>query len=381
MRRSVIISLIFITPLTVHAEVPARLGVPDARAAYLRTKRTQAVLRLVRALLVDGKLAEARKRLEAERRRIERTASPGTLSPDDARLLYFVGIVEEMSGSAGNRDAVFKRVRELTPTDEFTHLLLGKTFERLHREDIAAAEYRKVLSMEPEDSPYDVESLARLSHAAYTTHRHKQAVELFGKLLAMIRRRPGRTYSEEAIAHFEYLRAVSRGYALLAEGEPESWRHALDACERAWRTSPDDIDAPVLGERIARAYPDEAKSVELTRLWRGRSDRVAKVLRRKINAAPGNAVHYNALAWFLAGLDRNHEEGMRAARRAVELEPGEPAYIDTLAECTFRKGDVAGAVRTIRRVVDLHPYANDYYRQQLERFEAALKKSQTAGAP
>ncbi|HUU43705.1 MAG TPA: hypothetical protein VMX57_07990 [Planctomycetota bacterium] len=359
------------------------VAAPDARAAYLRTQRTQVTLRLVRALLVERKLDEVKALLEAESKRIESTVTEGALNPDDAKLLYFLGIVEEMSGAAAKRDAIFTRVRRLTPADEFTHLLLGKTFDDLHREDIAEAEYRRVLWLEPTDSGYDVEALARLAQNAYTVRRHKQAAEFFARLLDAIRRHTGRTYSDEAVNHFEYLHAVSLGWAAMSEPRADNWSDALVHCERAWKLSPDDIDAVVLGEQIARSCLDKAKSVELARLWRARSDRVETGLRRRINAEPHEASGHNALAWFLAEVDRGHDEAIRAAERALELEPAQPAYIDTLAECWFKKGDAAAAVKTIRRVVDVNPWANDYYRQQLERFEATLRKTEPErpGAP
>ena len=105
MRRvAAVILLVSLSAVPVFAETP------DARAVALRTKRTEAVIRLVRGLLIERKLDEARKILESERARIDRTVATRTLSVDDAKMLYFLGIVEEMSGSTVKRDAVFARV-------------------------------------------------------------------------------------------------------------------------------------------------------------------------------------------------------------------------------------------------------------------------------
>ena len=292
-----------------------------------------------------------------------------------------MGIVHEMGGDRGRRDALFETARKLTPADEFTHLLIGKAFDELHREDISEAALVRVLELAPGGSVDDAEALELLTQSAYTNRRYARAAELSGKLLEMLRRTTSLRVREEFFSHFEYLGLVSLGFALLNEKKPGAWREALAKCERAWKLAPTRIDAPILGERIAGRCPDKMRAKELKATWRERSERVAQVLRRSITANPREAHQYNALAWFLAELDRDPDEGIRAARRALELRPGEPAFIDTLAELQFRKGDVRAAIKTIRRVIDVCPYANDYYRRQLDRFEAALKQSKAAGVP
>ena len=61
--------------------------------------------------------------------------------------------------------------------------------------------------------------------------------------------------------------------------------------------------------------------------------------------------------------------GLAHARKAVELEPGNAGYLDTLAEVHFQRGDQAEAIRLMRRCLELTP-DRDYYQRQLKRFQA-----------
>ena len=165
---------------------------------------------------------------------------------------------------------------------------------------------------------------------------------------------------------------------LLETGKPADWAEALKACEAAWRIDPEGMDACILGERLAAACPEEARREGLAAAWRQRSDYVTATLRGAVAASPRDPARYNALAWFYAMLGRQLPEGLQAATRALELKPAEPAFLDTLAEIQARSGDPAAAAKTLRRVTDLNPWANDYYRRQFDRFDAAAKKT---GAP
>jgi len=353
----------------------------DARVVYLQSKRTRTLERLVRVLLSDGKTPEARRLLDGDVKRISALPPEEPLSTDDARLLYLAGVVEELAGAPVRRDELFGTVRRRTPDEEFTHLLLGKTFAGLHRRDIAEAELRKVLALGPEGSVQDAEALERLAHAAWVNREYTGSADFFARLLKLLRTTRLLEVPEQMLAGCEYMSLVSRGHALLEEGRPETWQTGLELCERAWRLSPLRIDAPVLGERLAARCPEAARREELAKTWRDRSERLAESLRRAVRASPRDAHNHNGLAWLFAELGRNHDEGIRAVKRALELRPAEPAFIDTLAELQFKKGDVRAAVATIRRVTDLYPFANDYYRRQLERFEAALQKPESPGAP
>ena len=55
------------------------------------------------------------------------------------------------------------------------------------------------------------------------------------------------------------------------------------------------------------------------------------------------------------------DEAIGWCRRAAELGPADPRHAYTLAFYQHLGGDAPGAVRTLRRLVDLHPGYGDAY--------------------
>lgn len=76
----------------------------------------------------------------------------------------------------------------------------------------------------------------------------------------------------------------------------------------------------------------------------------------------------NGLAWTMANCNRDLDEALTHATKAVEVAPKMAGYIDTLAEVHFRKKDRPKALELMKQCVALDP-ANPYFRKQLVRFE------------
>lgn len=76
----------------------------------------------------------------------------------------------------------------------------------------------------------------------------------------------------------------------------------------------------------------------------------------------------NSQAWMMVNCNRDLDEALAHAKKAVELAPKAAGYIDTLAEIHFRKKDRVKALELMKQCSALEP-ANPYYRKQLERFE------------
>lgn len=76
----------------------------------------------------------------------------------------------------------------------------------------------------------------------------------------------------------------------------------------------------------------------------------------------------NGLAWTMVNCNRDLDEALAHATRAVEVAPKAAGYIDTLAEIHFRKQDRKKALELMKKCAELEP-ANPYYQKQLERFE------------
>ena len=75
---------------------------------------------------------------------------------------------------------------------------------------------------------------------------------------------------------------------------------------------------------------------------------------------------------------------MDAAHRAVELDPNNPVFLNTLAEVQFQRGDRKSAIESIRRCIKAERAKEatgnsskqiDSYLQQLKRFETLGEES------
>jgi uncharacterized Ntn-hydrolase superfamily protein len=102
----------------------------------------------------------------------------------------------------------------------------------------------------------------------------------------------------------------------------------------------------------------------LARLERERvGETLVDVLARKVN----DAELLNSLAWSCAEHDLHLEDALRAAERAVALEPNSTDILDTLAEVHFRLGHRDQALEIENRALALDP-KSEYLKAQVKRF-------------
>ena len=87
---------------------------------------------------------------------------------------------------------------------------------------------------------------------------------------------------------------------------------------------------------------------------------------------PQSAFHHNAAAWMAAQCDRRLDDALRLAENAVKLKPETAAYLDTLAEVHFRRGDFGRAIELEKKALALAPDDKEIL-EQMQKFEAAAK--------
>lgn len=91
-----------------------------------------------------------------------------------------------------------------------------------------------------------------------------------------------------------------------------------------------------------------------------------------LDAKPDEPVHSNDLAWLLARSGRQLQQALILAQRAVEAEPDNPAFLDTLAEVHFRLGQIDQAIALEEKALKILP--NDpFMTEQIRRFRNAQK--------
>lgn len=121
---------------------------------------------------------------------------------------------------------------------------------------------------------------------------------------------------------------------------------------------------------LASALPDAAKQEKET------------ALRKAVALNPDVARAQNELAWFLVTQGRA-KEALPIANRALDLAPGNPAIIDTLAVVAARLGKCAEALVLERRAASMVPAESESalnFGKRISEFEAQCGKTPPAAA-
>lgn len=108
---------------------------------------------------------------------------------------------------------------------------------------------------------------------------------------------------------------------------------------------------------------------DLSRYYRKNEDyeRLIALYRNVLPKRQNDAQFLNSFAWTLGEIERNLDEALDLAKRAVELSNEDPQILDTLAEIYYKKGDIKNAVITIEKAVNKDPN-DEYYKKQKEKF-------------
>jgi predicted Zn-dependent protease len=110
---------------------------------------------------------------------------------------------------------------------------------------------------------------------------------------------------------------------------------AIRLLEQARRIFGDD---PALAMRIANVYEGGGKYAE-----------AEQELRKLLADDPLDADAMNSLSYMLAGRNLRAAEAVDLAQRAIKIEPGNPAYLDTLGWALFKSGKTDDAVEPLSK--------------------------------
>ena len=147
----------------------------------------------------------------------------------------------------------------------------------------------------------------------------------------------------------------------------KDFQRAADFAAQAQMQHPDDLRFPQLRahalqqsgdtlraigvlEPVARANPNDATTqLSLADLYTnaGRKPDAERTVRQLVAIAPGNADALNYLGYLLAESGRQLDEAIRLVRKALDLEPNNPNYLDSLGWAYYRRGDYDDAEKYI----------------------------------
>ena len=214
---------------------------------------------------------------------------------------------------------------------------LGIAQQQLARWDAAIAAYTTAKTLTPTDPEID----AYLVQAHLTARRYDRAEQMAREALARDAGQP-RMVRLRAQALLKAGKAAEAN-ALLEAGvakQPDN-REFLVGLADLYADQKRTDDAVRLLQQARKAFgDDEALTMRMANVYEaaGRLDDAEKELRRLMADDPLNADAMNSLGYMFADRGLRLPEAVELAQRAVKIEPGNPAYLDTLGWALFKQG-------------------------------------------
>lgn len=238
-------------------------------------------------------------------------------------------LLARSQAAAGKSDAAISGLLDLArnqPGNAQIALLLGELYEDKGDMEKAAEHFTQAIQSNPED----MIAVLRLTHVRLRTQP-----ELAVKIMEdAVQRQPddltaraylGLLYSRagrypEAVEQYERVEAVAQAGGKGQKLQPQFYFWYGSACERA-----------------------------------GRAEEAERLLARCLEMEPDSPEALNYLAYMWAEKGVNLDQALKYVTRALELIPGEAAFLDTLGWIHYRKGRYAEALKYLRMAVRAMP--------------------------
>jgi tetratricopeptide (TPR) repeat protein len=245
-------------------------------------------------------------------------------------------------GAADRHEDAARVLEEVVDDEPRLASTLAQFYERAGKPEEAARAYTRALAANPKD----LRALLALSREYSTRGEYDKAIETLTKaqglvpgdaginaflaqtLLQAKRYQEASTFAAAAQKKFpddlRFTRLHAR--ALFDSGNASA---AIALMESALRTSPSDSG---LYLSMADLYTDA-----------DRPDAALKTLEDAAKKFPAEADVLNYLGYMLADRGQRLEESVKLITRALEIDPDNPSYLDSLGWAHFKRGDLAQA--------------------------------------
>lgn len=264
------------------------------------------------------------------------------------------------SGEKGNRALLLER--------------LGRIYRTSEQYSEAAATFRQISELDPALAPRAIAQLVdtyrvakdftkALEEADAATKKYPEDRVLLS-VRASVLADVGKT--DEAAATVRKLLDGKEGdretYITLAQiyEKGKNYGEMAKALDSADKLSDDKED------RVSIAFMRGAMYEKMKRF-----DAAETEFRKVLEQDPKNASALNYLGYMLADRNVRVADALKLIQQAVDLEPNNPAYLDSLGWAYFRLGDLAKAEQYLRRAVEgfskdptVHDHLADVYAKQ-----------------
>jgi len=399
------------------AELSIEVGQPEKalefarRLVALEPKGVKAHILLGQVLWARGESAEAQKAFEQalslEPKSTEAMFALGhllsALSPDKAKKYferyltmnpenaaeahYQIALVDQRQGLWGDAVAHLKAAIRIEPENPQGHYSLAQVYEVQKDTDAALGEYRRLLEMQPSD----VNLIDHVGELYFLKEDFADAEAEFLKAKAIAPRHPGTClwlallaekkgdfataahYLEESSALGQEAELSLRlSYYLTQANRLQDSVRVLEEAHAKWP------DATELSYFLALGYGDlkryepavsllqdvlkrkpESRDAhfQLGALYEklGRIDEMRQEFAALLDRSPGDAAAMNYLSYSLADRGVDLPSAEQLAKKAVELDPENGAYRDTLGWTYFKQKNFPKAAEELEKATALLP--------------------------
>lgn len=276
--------------------------------------------------------------------------------PDNLELLRATARVLESAGRSPEAARLYRDLIERLGSDsaaqplrDRARLLLAGVYARAGDGESALAVLEPLIASPEQDLARDAAlALADLLHEAGRTDealeilREGTAPELQAKELDLL------------LAAGREEMAQRSAESLAAGTDPDV---LLAAAQAAQRREAYALSVPLL-ERALESRPDDIQLLFLLGAGRertGRAEEAATAFQQLLAQSPDFAPALNYLGYMWAERGENLSEAIELVHRAVDLEPDNGAYLDSLGWAYFQRGDLSEAREFLERAVELMP--------------------------
>jgi len=277
----------------------------------------------------------------------------------DAVPLYLRGWALTRAGQKTQGKELMARAHLLPLGDGDERYLLAEALARRQLTDGARREYDLITRTDEFHSFYAGSIMGQVARDAVARKDYLKAADCYQRIMLNLLHRGGTFRDAKNFLAVPYLAHARRAQGLVAAGRVGEARPHIQAC---LDVLPGDVELPIaLVPELDRAgHKKEGEQLFA---------RVFAFYEKLCADHPRSGSWHNSLGWLAARCRRRLDTGLVYARKAVALEPKNAAFLDTLAEVHFQRGERNKAVALMKTCIGYEP-KREYFRQQLRRFEA-----------
>ncbi|MCE5267755.1 MAG: hypothetical protein LLG00_07705 [Planctomycetaceae bacterium] len=304
------------------------------------------------------------------------TRFPGRFATDPS-LLYMLAEAHAQQGKTTQAEEMASRAMRLLPgrveVSLIRHVQVAQQLVTRGRFDWARREFHNVINLtEANPNEATVAAWRRLALMQHDQGDDRDAAATLDKLVAAIdagRVTDGELWGEKP----KDIRSQAHYYAACHWHAQHDLARERKALDKALEDNPEDIDVLIASHRLPKQPAEfRAKIADLIKT-------VAATLHEQITEEPEASDGYNNYAWLVGNTEGDSDEALRAAQKAVEIDPDRAGYYDTLAHVYAHRGDFDSAVKFQAKAIKLDPHSGlihrtlDEYRKKLEDKNNAAK--------